>query len=241
MCARAASQIITDSRYCKERIVHHYGVQPERVTVVYGALDRTWLEPDEKAIAQAWSGLKGSLPNRYVLGVGRMDPRKNFVLNGRITRRLQSLGLTDGLVLVGPDDFGAQAIKTQLRRDGLDSLVVRLIGLTATQIQAVYRHAQCLLFLSLAEGFGLPPLEAMAMGTPVVASNRTSIPEVCGRGAVIVNPDDEAAVFRSCRLVMNDLQLRDALVARGHEWVQGFRADRMVADVLEVYRKAVGK
>jgi glycosyltransferase involved in cell wall biosynthesis len=241
LCARVARQIITDSHYCKERIVYHYGVPADRVTVIYGGLDHTWLEPDRQAIARAWSDLRHRVPARYLLTVGRMDPRKNFVLAARVTSRLHKLGLTDGLVLVGPDDFGAPALQTQLQREGLDGLVVRLSDLAPAQIQALYQNAQCLLFLSLAEGFGLPPVEAMAMGAPVIASNRTSVPEVCGEGAVILDPNDEAAVAAAARRILSDSGYRAALVARGQARVRAFRAAAMTEQVLEVYRKAAGQ
>lgn len=236
--ARAAREIITDSAYARERLVHHFDVAPEKVTVVYPGLDPRFLAPDEARIERAWAGLASRLPARYLVGIGRLDPRKNVVLSARIARQMQREGLTDGLVWVGPDDFGAGAIRQQLRADGLEGVVHRLTDLSPVELQAVVRHADALVFLSVAEGFGYPPLEAMALGTPAVASNRTSVPEVCGDGALLVDPDDVEASLAAVRAVLTDAELRTALQVRGQARARRFTGDEMAHRTLEVYGRA---
>ena len=210
--AHAARAIVTATEYSKGRIAHHFRVPPDKITVIHDALDATWTTPgpavDDSAIIR-------ELPARYVLGVGRLEPRKNVVLTARITRELRQAGLTDALVWVGADDFGSAAIERQLREEGLSELVVRLRGLTTAQLQAVYRHAQMLLFLSVAEGFGYPPVEAMAIGTPVIAANRTALPEVLGNGAWLVDPDDARVVADAARTMLTSPAVREPLIAAG--------------------------
>jgi glycosyltransferase involved in cell wall biosynthesis len=240
LSARAARQITTASEYTRGRIIERFGVAPEKISVVPNGLSRAWADPEQGAIAAAWARLAPRLPAQFVLAVGRLDPRKNLPLTARVTRHLRRLGLTDGLVVVGPDDFGADAIRRDWQADGTADLVCHLRGLDTAELQALYARAGCLLFLSLAEGFGLPLLEAMAMGTPVVASNRTAIPEICGDAAVLVDPADEDAVIESARGVLSDAARRTELVDRGRRRAGLYRGERAAREMLEVYSRAMG-
>lgn len=240
LSARAARRITTDSDYWKGRIVDRFAVPAEKVAVVPPGLGREWLEPDRRAIADAWTRIGARVPPRFVLTVGRLDPRKNFPLAARVTRALRDLGLTDGLVVVGPEDFGGPAIRRAWARDGTDGLVTHVTGLDTRELQALYLRAGCLLFLSVAEGFGMPPLEAMALDTPVVASNRTVMPEVCGDAALLIDPADEETVLAAARAVLSDDAVRAALVDRGRRRVARYAGDRMAREMLEVYRRAAG-
>ncbi|HXF96008.1 MAG TPA: glycosyltransferase family 1 protein [Gemmatimonadales bacterium] len=236
--ARAARCVTTVSEYSRSRIIARFGVPAAKIAVVPNALGPAWLEPAEGLIAAAWDRLRPSLPERFVLAVGRLDPRKGFPLAARVARGLKRLGLVDGLVVVGSDDFGADGIRRRWEADGTSDLVVRLQNLETAGLQALYRRAACLLFLSLAEGFGLPVLEAMAMGTPVVASNRTAVPEVCGDAAALVDPADEEAVLHTARAILTDPAARDELVARGRRRVGRYTAEFAARRLLDVYRRA---
>jgi glycosyltransferase involved in cell wall biosynthesis len=233
--ARHARAVLTPSAYTKDRLVARFGIPADRVTVVPNALAPEWLAPDDAAIAQAWDRLRARihLPDRFVLGVGRFDPRKNVVASARAARALERDSITDGLVWVGADDFGSPAILRSLEAEGLR--VVRLEQLSTIELQAVYRHAQALVFLSLAEGFGYPPLEAMAMGTPAVVSNRTAMPEVVGTAARLVDPDDGRAVIEALRDVITNTA---AYRAAGLGHAARFTAADMATRTAAVYRRA---
>jgi len=237
--AGVARRVITDSSYCKERIVHHLDVRSGAVDVVPVGLGPEWHGEQAESTAD-WSGLRRKLPSRYVLSVGRWDPRKNFPAVARATAELKRLGLTDGLVIVGPDDFGSAAIAEEIRRDGTAEIVTRLTSLTVSEMQEVYRHTQCLLYLSLAEGFGLPVLEAMAMGCPVVASDRTAIPEICGTAALLVDPDDAEAVVGAARRVLEDPGAAQELAGKGWQRAAAFTSARMATQTAAVYVRAGG-
>jgi glycosyltransferase involved in cell wall biosynthesis len=232
--ARHARAVIAPTAYTKRRLVERFGIPADRVTIVPNALASEWHAPDEAAIAAAWQRLRARCPARFVLGVGRLDPRKNIVATARVARALRAEGLTDGLVWVGADDFGTPAIARALETEGP---IVRLDGLSTVELQAVYRHAQALLFLSLAEGFGYPPLEAMAMGTPAVASDRTSIPEVVGAAAVLVDSDDLHAVIAASRRVIADASARRALCGAGLARAATFTGADMAARTAAVYAR----
>jgi glycosyltransferase involved in cell wall biosynthesis len=234
----AARAVITVSEYTKSRIVHHFGVPPDRITVAHNPIDATWLAPDAAAVDAAGAALEPRLPRRFLLGVGRLEPRKNIVLTARITQGLREAGLTDGLVWVGADDFGTAQIERTLEREGLRDLVVRLRGLSTVELQAVYRRAQALVFLSLAEGFGYPTLEAMAIGTPAVVSNRTAIPDVAGDGACVVDPSDARAVTEAIRAVITVPDLGQRLVAAGRLRARRFSANEAAARTADAYARA---
>jgi len=239
LSARAARQITTASEYSKRRIVERFGVAQEKIFVVPNGLSRDWAIPDRSRLSAAWMRVAPRVPDRFVLAVGRLDLRKNLPFTARVTRQLQRLGLADGLVVVGPEDFGADAIRRAWGADGTADLVVHLAALDVFELQALYQRARCLLFLSLAEGFGMPPIEAMAMGTPVVASNRTAIPEVCGDAALLVDPTDEDAVVSTARTVLEDGAVRERLVDRGRQRVERYTGDRAAQQMLDVYRRAM--
>jgi glycosyltransferase involved in cell wall biosynthesis len=234
----AARQVLTVSEYTKSRIVSHFAVPPDRITVAHNPIDAAWLAPDAEAVAAAAMRLEQRVPSRFLLGVGRLEPRKNLVLTARIARALRDEGLTDGLVWVGADDFGAEEIERTLAREGLREIVVRLHDLSTVELQALYRKAQALVFLSLAEGFGYPVLEAMAIGTPAVVSNRTAIPEVAGDGACVVDPRDARAATDAVRAVITTPHLRRRLVAAGQLRAQRFSAGETAARVADVYQRA---
>jgi glycosyltransferase involved in cell wall biosynthesis len=232
LSARRAAVVTTVSEYSRSRIAARFGIAPHRILLVPNALTRAWSAPDENAIAAAGAALRGTVPARYVLVVGRLDPRKNIPLCARIARRLVADGLIDGLVVIGSDDFGTAGIMAEMDHDGTLPLVTHLSSLDLPEIQAVYRQAALLLYPSLAEGFGLPLLEAMSMDVPIVASNRTAVPEVCGAAAVIVDPDDEDAVYRAAHAVLTVPARADELRAAGRRRLGDFRIER-AAQLLE--------
>jgi glycosyltransferase involved in cell wall biosynthesis len=236
--AHAAKRVVTDSHWSKERIIAHYHLPADHIDVVPLGLDRSWRCPSEPAIEAAWSQLRSRVPRRFALSVGRLDPRKNFAQTARVVHKLVDRGLLDGLVIVGPEDFGAARIRAEMERDGTAAIVTHLSALDTPSLQALYRHASCLLYLSLAEGFGLPLIEAMSMGTPIVASNRTSIPEVAGDAGSIVDPENtEQSVSAVADLLLSP-QLRDSMIARGKTRAKQFDGKVAASRMVEVYEAA---
>lgn len=236
--AHAARRVVTDSEWSKGRIIAHYRLPADRIDVVPLGLERSWACPSEPAIESAWEKLGSRVPARFALSVGRLDPRKNFAATARVVRTLVDRGELDGLVIVGPEDFGAARIRAEMERDGTAGIVTYLSALDTASLQALYRHASCLLYLSLAEGFGLPLIEAMSMGTPIVASNRTSIPEVVGDAGVILDPDNAGEVVNAVAELLSSPRLRDSLIARGKARTSAFDGTVAAARMVEVYAAA---
>ena len=240
IAARRAAAMIVVSEYTGRRAQHHFGVPAERVIVAHNALADEWFAPAEEAVEREWARLRNSLPARYTLSVGRWEPRKNHVLAAEVTSELRRRGLVDGLVVVGPDDFGASSMRTQLRERGLNTHITSLSDLSVPALQAVYRHASALLFLSEGEGFGYPVIEAMAMGTPVIASNRGAISEVCGDAAVIVDDLSVGPVVDAAVGVLDNPRMVEDIRARGRARAAQFQAKEYARRVVDVYER-VGK
>jgi glycosyltransferase involved in cell wall biosynthesis len=207
--ARRALKILTVSAFSRERICELFRVPEEKVAVTHNGVAESFgpLSPD--ALAQAKERL--NLPGPYVLSAGSLEPRKNLQ---RLLAAWQQLGSVKNgltLLLVGA---GSHVFKSA----GLDSPPsdVRLAGFaTDGDLRALLAGAEAFVFPSLYEGFGLPVLEAMACGAPVVCSSTTSLPEVAGDAAVLVDPMDVDSIASGMTQILEDRDLRVSLRQRG--------------------------
>jgi glycosyltransferase involved in cell wall biosynthesis len=210
---RRARRVITISNFSRGELHRYAGITPEKTTVIPGSGEHVLEHSPDQAVLPRL-GL-GSRP--YILAVSSQSRHKN--LTG-IVAAFNQLGSVDvDLVLAGggnPRVFNATASGSGER--------VRVAGyVTDAELRALYQHAACLLYPSLYEGFGLPPLEAMACGCAVITSRAASLPEVCGDAALYCNPNDPADIARALRLVLQDENLREDLRRRGLERSARFR------------------
>jgi len=240
LAARKATRILTVSDASRRDILHYTGVRPEKVVVVYNGLDaRFATPPDDAALDRVRQRFDLSHP--FVLYVGNIKPHKN------LERLIEAFALARAggpddlrLVVIGDEISKYPGLRQMVHRHRLDKHV-RFFGFQpAPTLVAFYRLARAFVFPSLYEGFGLPPLEAMANLTPVVTSNLSSLPEVVGDAAVLVDPYDSASIADGIRRVVVDEALRARLIARGRVRVQEFSWRRAAARTLEVYREATG-
>lgn len=216
--ARAARQILTDSEFSKQRIVELCRVPAAKVQVVYCGVGAGFRPHSAEEIAAVRRKL--GLPQRYLLCVGSLEPRKNLVRLLAAWQRIQPRLDGVSLVLAG-------AKSHVFREAGLSQPpAVHLAGyLSDDMLSAVYAGAEAFVFPSLYEGFGLPVLEAMACGTPVVCSATTSLREVAGDAALLVDPFDVESIAEGLTQVLEDGDLRDKLCARGVARAQKFSWD----------------
>lgn len=232
---RRADHIIAVSEQSKRDVIAAYGIPAGKITVIYEAADPRF-GPQPTGVVAAVRA-RYHLPDRYLLFVGTIEPRKNL---GRLLaafERLHAAGFTDALVIVGKrgwlyDDFFARLEGSPARQ------AVLFPGFVPDpDLPAVYAGAQALAFPSEFEGFGLPVLEAMACGTPVVCSNTSSLPEVAGDAALLIDPLDVDALIDALRRVLTDADLAADLRARGRAQAARFSWDRAAAETLTVYRR----
>jgi glycosyltransferase involved in cell wall biosynthesis len=175
----------------------------------------------------------------YILAVGTIEPRKNLVRLVQAYRRLVARGLPQSLVLIGDDGWGADALRTELEKAG-SGRVIRAGGFSAETLAIAYADADVVAYVSLYEGFGLPVLEAMSAGAPVVTSNTSSLPEVAGGAAILVDPEDIDEIADALARVLTDPVLADDLRRRGLQRAAGFTWAATARATLDVYRQLTG-
>ncbi len=237
---RRADAIIAVSQCTKNDLMRHYDVAPEKITVIYEGVDARF-RPITDRDALAAVRARYSLPQRYILYVGTLEPRKNLptLLEAYATLQAQSPIPDLQLVIVGRRGWLYESFFQRLRELNLEDQVILLGFIPDEDLPAVYSGADLFVFPSLYEGFGLPPLEAMACGTPVVSSDTSSLPEVVGEAGLMVDPHDVRALTEAIERALTDRHLRAELRARGLEQASRFTWEKTARQTLKVYRNVV--
>ena len=238
---RASNRILTVSEASKRDILHFFDVSPAKIAVIYNAIDERFLAPpDEERMDLVRQ--RYQLDHPFLLYVGNIKPHKNLErlidAFGRVrARRVDDLRL----VIIGDEISKYPPLRQAVHRHRLDKHV-RFLGFQPYDtLAAFYRLARAFVFPSLYEGFGLPPLEAMACGTPVVTSNVSSLPEIAGGAAVLVDPYDSASIADGITRAVTDESLRTELIARGLARAREFSWTESVAAIHRIYMEALAR
>jgi glycosyltransferase involved in cell wall biosynthesis len=234
---RRASHIIAVSEQTKRDVMDAYGIPGEKITVIYEAAGSNF-EPQSAETLAAVRQQYG-LPARYILSVGAIEPRKNL---GRVLaafERLHAEDLVDAFVVVGKKGWLYDDFFAQLERSPAKAMVIFPGWVSDDDLPAIYAGAAAVAFPSDFEGFGLPVLEAMACGAPVVCSNTSSLPEIAGDAALLVDPADTNAIADALRRVLCDSGLSDTLRARGFARARRFSWEQAAQETLGVYEQVM--
>jgi len=241
---RGATRIFAVSQFTKTEIQKLFEIPAGRIEVVYNAIDERFLGGHASASDRELIAERYQVNYPFLLYAGRISPHKNVVRMIEAFSALKAeLEKTQAfpelkLIIIGDDLSGNPDLRRTVIRSGVQN-DVRFLGFVPIEtLRIFYDAAKIFVFPSLYEGFGLPPLEAMAHGTPVVASNVSSLPEVVGNAAVLVNPENVFEIMRALHRVLTNQPLRDRMKDRGYEQVSRFSWDSSVRRVLEVYRQA---
>jgi glycosyltransferase involved in cell wall biosynthesis len=235
--ARRSDCILTVSEASKRDILHFFNVPPEKIVVVSNAIDEHfWVTPLEEDVERVRE--RYQLEHQFVLYVGNIKPHKNLVRLIDAFADLRKCGFDEvKLLIIGDEISKLPALRRAVHRHKLHKHV-RFLGYVSDETLAIlYRLAAVFVFPSLYEGFGLPPLEAMASGTPVVTSNVSSLPEVAGGAAVLVDPYDVDSIADGLRRVLADPALAAELRRRGLERAREFSWARSVEKTRQVYKE----
>lgn len=240
LAARRARVIMTDSEWTKRDVMQFLGVDEAKVCVVPLGVEPKFqlLGQDRDARVDALKRQLG-LPDRFVLWLGATRATKNLPILLRAFSLLKQRGLPHALVMTRGDLLEDRGIITVLTKERLLRDVIFINGVPDEEMPTLYNAAEVFVFPSTSEGFGLPPLEAMACGTPVVCSNAASLPEVVGQAALQVPPHDAQALADALWMALNDTNLRHDLRARGLEQARKFNWSETTQRTLEVYERAL--
>jgi glycosyltransferase involved in cell wall biosynthesis len=235
-----ADHIVTDAAYTRDEIIAMFGVRPDRITSVpLGA--REIFTPRSAAACSAVLRANDLVYRSYVLCVGTLEPRKNLELVIRTYSAMPaSYRSSIPLVVVGMRGWLSSKLES-LMRPLVSSGQVRLLGYTADDALAMlYAGAKVLVYPSLYEGFGLPPLEAMASRTPVIVSNRSTLPELVGDAGVLLEPHDDRALRDALLRFQSDRVWWEERAEAGFRQASRFSWQRCARETLAVYRQVLG-
>jgi glycosyltransferase involved in cell wall biosynthesis len=233
--ARRSDRVLTVSETSKRDIMRLLGMDAGRVVVIPNAIDeRFWTVPSEEEVTRVRE--RFLLTDPFILYAGNIKPHKNLERLLEAFFRVRKRGLTDIRLLIIGDEISKYAVlRRTVHRHNLHKHV-RFLGFVPDATLAVlYRLASAFVFPSLYEGFGLPPLEAMASGTPVVTSNVSSLPEVVGDAAVLIDPYDADAIADGIHRVLTEPALREGLRARGLARAREYSWERSVRQIRDIY------
>ena len=222
--ASRADAIIAVSEYTRGQVVGLLGVEASKVRVVHHGIRELAYPPDARR-------------EKVILNVGAIQKRKNIA---RLVEAFETLDGSWRLVLAGSAGYGAGEILARIERSPARARISVTGYVTPNQLAALYASAEIFAFPSLDEGFGMPVLEAMAAGTPVVTSRRSALPEVAGDAAILVDPGDAGALGEALRDLAGKEDLRRDLARRGVARARLFTWEKAVRETWDVYRAVLG-
>ena len=237
---RVADAVIAVSECTKRDAVRYYGIPEEKIIVIYEGVNPRFRPAGPETVAAVRQ--KYGLPERFILYVGTIEPRKNLTTLLEAFHHLTTLQPCDlRLVIVGKRGWLYEGFFRRLRELGLEERVHFTGYVPDEDLPALYSAADLFVFPSLYEGFGLPVLEAMACGTPVVCSNTSSLPEVAGDAALLVPPTDVRGLAEAMARVLTDETLRGAMRAKGLARAGEFSWVRTAGETLRIYQTVVDR
>jgi glycosyltransferase involved in cell wall biosynthesis len=229
---KRATHILADSQATKDDIVDLYSCKPDRISVLLGGVDAHFKPSDLTPPIRA----RYSIPDKpYVFSVGTVQPRKNYSRLIQAIARLREQGTDIDLVISGGHGWLQEGIHETVRATKMTDHVHFTGFVDDSDLPALYSGAECMAFPSLYEGFGLPVLESMACGTPVLTSNISSLPEVAGDAAVMVDPLDTEAIAHGLSTLLDDTDLRTKLIERGYLQKSRFTWRRAATQLKDIY------
>jgi glycosyltransferase involved in cell wall biosynthesis len=244
---KGAARILAVSNFTKIEIEKLFSIPAGRIEVVHNAIDPRFLHGHASDADRQFLTQRYQITYPFLLYAGRISPHKNLVriieafsaLKAELDKEEKFPDLK--LIIIGDELSKHPDLRRTVIRGGVQN-DVRFLGFVPIEVLRIfYDAAKIFVFPSLYEGFGLPPLEAMAHGTPVLTSNTSSVPEVVGNAAVLVNAENVFEIMRAMLRVLLDKPLRERLKQRGYEQVKKFSWDESARQILAVYGEVAGK
>lgn len=235
---RNASRVIAVSRCTADRLEHHFPSSHSKTKVIYPGVDPLFTKHTDQS-QHAKVRAKYALPEQYILFVGNIEPKKNLLTLLHAYKLLSRKGLSHKLVLAGKRTWRSSNVWKQIRQESRLGNIVYIGYVERQDLPFVYKMADVFVFVSLCEGFGFPPLEAMACGTPVVASGRGILEETKSKAYFLTNPDNPEEISQALYLLITDAKLRQKYIEIGIEQSACFNWQDCAEQTLSVYKEAI--
>ncbi len=235
--ARRADHITTISKFSASDLERTYGVPPEKISIAYQAPSERFCPRDQQTCREHLASTYG-IHAPFILYVGRIQQRKNLP---RLVEAFAGLKLPEiKLVIVGKQDWQAELLFAKVKELGVEASVVFPGYISDDDLPLFYNAAEVFVFPSIFEGFGLPVVESMASGVPTITSYGSSLEEVAGDGALLVDPLDVSSIADAIRRVLESAELKDQLIKRGLCRSAQLKPENFALKLLETYRALGG-
>lgn len=233
--AEAATRIIAISQRTAADIEELYDIDPAKIDIVYQGCAPIFHQPVTREQINA-AHARYRLPDSYIVAVGTVEMRKNQLL---AVKALPMLPKALKLVIIGRRSGYAPELDRAIAAAGVGNRVRFLTGVDFTDLPAIYAGATVASYTSRYEGFGIPMIEAIAAGTPVIAATGSCLEEAGGPGAIYVDPDDPEQYAQAVMSIADDTDLRSRMISEGREHIRAFSADNFAAGLASTYKKAL--
>jgi alpha-1,3-rhamnosyl/mannosyltransferase len=227
-----ANHILTISEFIRQEIIDEFKVPMEMITAIPLAPDPIFSLRSAEEVKKIKKQYK--LPQSYLLFVSSLEPRKNIDL---LIEAMQKISVDIPLVLVGWNGWGDKEWLDKIQSGSLKNRILILGHVPDEHLTEIYNGAMALVYPSLYEGFGLPIVEAMACGCPVICSDAASMPEVAGDAALFINPRKSEELSSAIESVVLDEEIRTDLISKGHAQAKNFSLERTARETLDVFQK----
>lgn len=235
---RRAAHVCAVSENTRKDILERFHYEPKQIDVIYcGASDE--FKPVAKEKLKDFI-VKTNLPEKFFLAVGTLEPRKNYLNLIKAFKEVSDRYPDYSLIIVGKEGWDYEEIHAAIKLNYLNKKIHLLGYLSNTSLVNLYSLAKAFVFSSFYEGFGIPPLEAMQCGCPVIASNTSSLPEVVGNAALLVNPESHSQITEAMLKIIKDPELSDQLREKGLKQANKFSWEDSAQKLLKIFTK-IGK
>ncbi len=242
--AKNALQIITVSNQAKNQIIHRLKVSPDRVSVVYNGIDSAVTnsanqkQKSNAGHSEAEASIATSVSKPFLLNVGNSYPHKNIETLLHAFSFLLADHPDVSLVLAGPNNVFQERLKAEAEEIAIPDDRIFFTGfISDEELTWLYKNASAYVLPSKVEGFGIPPLEALKLGTPVAASRASCIPEILGEAAVYFHPEDIESLVEAIESLLTNSDLRTKTLAKSHEVLARYKWKDAATQVLQIYKK----
>lgn len=230
-----ADLVIAVSEQTKIDLVKYFNLNSQKIKVVYQGCDPAFRQPENEVVKEAIRK-KYQLPQRFILNVGTIETRKNLLLT---VKAMKNLPADISLVVVGRETKYALVIKNYLIKEALQNRVLFLSGVFFEDLPAIYQLASVFVYPSRYEGFGIPILEALSSGTPVVAATGSCLEEAGGPDSFYVDPDDAVSLSKIINLILENQSLQQKMKTKGMEYALRFEEENIAENLMSIYQQAL--